>query len=95
MWNKSQVYKYNGLIRLLVMLGPAGGGVGGYLSIHVTLQIEVADPNLQIGGGGGSHPDHEMGGVSEKNFCWSFGPQFVLKIRWGGGPPKPHPWIRP
>ena len=84
MWNKSQVCKYNALVRLLVMLGPAGGGVGGLLSIHTTLQIAVADPNLQMGGrGGGSHLECEIRGrvVSKKIFLalWGLSLPVVLK----------------
>ena len=46
----------------------------------------MADPDLQIKGGG-SHPDPEMGGGGpslKKNFFQSFRPQFGLKIREGG-----------
>ena len=39
----------------------------------------MADPDLQI-----------RGGAVSKNFFWSFGPQFGLKIR-GAGPPGPSP----
>ena len=39
----------------------------------------MADPDLQIRGGGG---------WSQKNFFWLFGPQFGLRIR-GGGPRAP------
>ena len=47
----------------------------------------MADPDLQIGGGGGA--------VSKKIFFQPFGLQFSLKIRWGGGrAPRPLPWIR-
>ena len=53
----------------------------------------VADPYLQMGGGGGrgkpGHPDPEIGGRrSQKNFFGPFGPQFGLKIR-RGRPPGP------
>ena len=54
-----------------------------------------ADPDLQIRGGG--HPDPEIrGGSLKKIFFQPFGPQFSLKIRWGGGgrAPRPFPWIR-
>ena len=56
----------------------------------------MADPDLQIrGGGGGSHLDPEKrGGQSQKNFFQPFEPQFGLKIRgrsggWGGPGPSP------
>ena len=49
----------------------------------------MADPDLQIRGGG--HPDPEIkAGVSQKNFQ-PFGPQFGLKIRGGPAPPGPSP----
>ena len=58
----------------------------------------VADPDLQIGGGGGaSHPDFEIRGGSglQKQIFRPFGPHFALSIRGGeGGPPGPLPWIR-
>ena len=44
--------------------------------------IPVADPDLQMRGGG------EGRGWSQKNCFQSLGPQFDLKIR-GGGPPLP------
>ena len=52
----------------------------------------VADPDLQIRGGGeggGDHPDPEIrgGAVSSKNFFRPFGPQFGLKIRGCSAPP--------
>ena len=50
--------------------------------------ILVADPDLQMGGGGRGllSPDPGMGGGR---------PQFGLKISGGGGgPPGPLPWIR-
>ena len=49
----------------------------------------MADPDLQIrrgGGGGGGHPDPELRGGSLKKKFRPFGPQFGLKIRWGGPP---------
>ena len=61
------------------------------------------DPDLQMGGGGGGgeegsggHPYPEkMGGEVSKNFFFNFfptlGPQFGLKIRGGGGPPRDLP----
>ena len=43
----------------------------------------VADPDLQMGGGGLGHPDSEIKGVlvSKKNFSRTFGPLFGLKLR--------------
>ena len=55
----------------------------------------VADPDLQIrGGGGGGHPDPEIsrGAQSPKKFFRLFGPHFDRKIK-GGGPLGPLPWI--
>ena len=59
----------------------------------------MADPYLQITGGGGGggapgHPDPEIrrGGRSPKQFFWLFGPQFGLKIR-GGVPPLDLPLL--
>ena len=42
----------------------------------------MVDPDLQIRGGGASHPDPEIrgGGRSQKKFYCSFGPHFGLKI---------------
>ena len=53
-----------------------------------------ADPDLQIRGGGGGHPDPDIRGMgrSKKIFFRPFGPQFGPKIR-GGGPPGPLLWI--
>ena len=54
--------------------------------------ITVADPELQIRGGGG-HPDPGIGGggaVSKKNFR-PFGPQFGLKIKGSPSPPGSFP----
>ena len=49
----------------------------------------MADPDLQIrGGGGGGHPDpdiREGGGLQKKFF------RFALKIRGGGGSLRPLP----
>ena len=47
----------------------------------------MADPDLQIRGGGG-HPDPEIreGGQFSKNVFWPFGPQFSPKIGGGAGP---------
>ena len=47
----------------------------------------MADPDLQIrgGGGGGSHPDPEIRGAVS---------HFGREIRGGAGPPWPLPWIR-
>ena len=41
----------------------------------------MADPELQIKGGGGGHPDTEIsGGGHQKTFLQPFGPQFGLQI---------------
>ena len=49
--------------------------------------LPVADPDLQIrgGGGGAGHPDPEIigGGAVFKKKCRPFGPQFGPKIRPG------------
>ena len=51
----------------------------------------VADPDLQIRGGGG-HPDPEIsGGGLQKDFFLPFGPQFGLKIRGAPSPPGTSP----
>ena len=52
----------------------------------------MANPDLQIRGGPG-HRDPEIEEVGEgarKIFVWPFGPQFGLKMEWGGGgrPPR-------
>ena len=53
----------------------------------------VADPDLQIGGGG-RHPDPEIrGGAGLKKHFRPFGP-LGLKIR-GGGPPRAPPMDPP
>ena len=47
----------------------------------------MANPDLQIRGGPG-HRDPEIEEVGEgarKIFVWPFGPQFGLKMEWGGG----------
>ena len=52
----------------------------------------VADPDLQIrGGGGGGHPDPEIsrGAQSPKKFFRLFGPHFDRKIRGGRAPRAP------
>ena len=45
----------------------------------------MANPDLQIGGGGGEgesgHSDSEVRGAVKKNFFWPFGHDFGLKIR--------------
>ena len=53
----------------------------------------MADPYLQLGGGGG-HPDPEIRGgegVLQKKKFPPFGPQFGLKIRRGRRPLGPSP----
>ena len=49
----------------------------------------MPDPDLEIcGEGGGGHPNSEIRGgppVSPPNFFRPIGPQFGLKIKWGGG----------
>ena len=58
----------------------------------------MANPDLQIRGGPG-HRDPEIEEVGEgarKIFVWPFGPQFGLKMEWGGGrggTPGAPPWI--
>ena len=51
----------------------------------------LADPNLQIRGGG--HPDPVIRGMgrSKNIIFWPFGPQFGPKIRGGADPPGPSP----
>ena len=56
----------------------------------------VADPDVQIRGGGeggGSHPDSEISGgdVSKKIFFGPSWPHFGLKIRGGPGPLRAPP----
>ena len=60
------------------------------------MHYTVKDPDLQIGRGGGSHPDPEIkgGGGLKKNFFRPFGPQFGLKLRGRPGIPGSLPWIR-
>ena len=56
----------------------------------------VADPDLQMKGGGG-HPDPEIrgGGAGlQKGFFQPFDPPFGLKIRGGPRPTRPLPLIR-
>ena len=54
--------------------------------------IAVADPDLQIRGGRGGHPDPEIRGGGLKNFLFRpFGSQFGPKIT---GRPGLLPWIR-
>ena len=54
----------------------------------------MADPDLQVREGGG-HPDPEITEEPGLNrtFFRPFGPQFGLKVRVGGWPPGPFPWI--
>ena len=55
----------------------------------------VADPDLQMGGGGGVGSsrfwDKGGGPVSKKNFSRPFGPLFGLKLRGHRAPPPPSP----
>ena len=49
--------------------------------------IPVADPDLQIRGGGGGHPDPEIRGARpKKKCCRPSGPHFRLKIKGGRAP---------
>ena len=52
-------------------------GISGLLNIIKLKVLAVPDPDLEIRGGAG-HPDPL---IKKKNFFWSFGPQFDLKIR--------------
>ena len=63
------------------------GGGGGKSSRTAGRNQPVADPDLQIGGRGGGHPDPEIRGKPglKKIFFRPYGPQFGLKIRGGGG----------
>ena len=48
----------------------------------------MANPDLQIRGGPGYLDPEIEEGVGEgarKIFVWPFGPQFGLKMEWGGG----------
>ena len=58
----------------------------------------MANPDLQIRRGPGYRDPEieEVGEGARKIFVWPFGPQFGLKMEWGGGgeaPPGPLPWI--
>ena len=57
----------------------------GVLNSRISGSYAVADPDLQIGGGGGGAPSKHI-------FFRSFGPPFGLKIK-GSGAPRPLPWI--
>ena len=69
------------------------------MCIQITYEIlkankPVADPDLQIrGGGGGGHPDPEIRGglASKKQVFRPFGLHFDLKIRGVPVPPGPSP----
>lgn len=61
------------------------------MCIQITYEIlkakkPVADPDFQIRGGGGDHPDPEIRGglASKKHVFRPFGPHFDLEIRRGG-----------
>ena len=71
----------------------------------VSIRVPVADPDLQmgVGGGGGragcgrsSRPGDKGGGPSKKTKSFrSFGPHFGLEVTGeGSGPPVPLAWIR-
>ena len=86
-WFPKHFLAYN--VLLYTLLGVLPGPLASLspplvLSLHST----VADPDLQIKGGGG-HPDPEIRGGPglQKNFFRPFGPQFGLKIR--GPDPSP------
>ena len=59
------------------------------------ISLSVPDPDLEIRGkgGGGVLPDPGITGEPDLQKI-NFGPPFGLKIRGGGGPPRPLPWIR-
>ena len=63
--------------------------------VNRVLLDSVPDPDLEMGGGGGSHPDPELRGAqSPQKWFWPFGPQFGLNISGGvgvGESPKPLP----
>ena len=64
------------------------------LKLGLGSQVTVADPDLQIGGGGGAVIQtlrQEGSPVSQKNFFRLCGPHFGQKIMEGGGPPGPSP----
>ena len=57
-------------------------------TLRFFIKYSVADPDLQIRGGG--HPDPEVRGGGSSQFFLAFRPHFGLKIRgWGPGPPVP------
>ena len=61
----------------------------------------VADPDLQVRGGGGGHPDPEImggGGGLQTNFFSALRASVWSKNKGmpgPPGPPGPFPWIRP
>ena len=61
--------------------------------IHCRGPVTVADPDLQMGGGGGSHPDPDIsrGDSLKKIYFQPLRHQFFLKIIGGPGPPGPSP----
>ena len=76
--------------------GVLGVSVSATNKWHAKVELQaVADPDLQIGGGG-SHPDPEIrgggGAFSKKNFS-TLPASFWSKNKGGPGLPGPLPWI--
>ena len=71
--------------------GVLGVSVSATNKWHAKVELQaVADPDLQIRWGGGSHPDPEIrGGWSPKKYFRPFRPHFGLKMREDPGPPAP------
>ena len=82
---------------------PVADTQGGHLLCDVSIlridaskkRIAVADPDLQIRGGGRSYRPWDKGGGVAKNFFCPFRPQFGLKIRGGPAPPLDLPNFSP
>ena len=80
--------------------GVLGVSVSATNKWHAKVELQaVADPDLQIGGGG-SHPDPDIrggggggggGGLSPKKIFRPFRPHFGRKIRGDPGSPGPSP----